>query len=543
MWRFLVLSTLFLSLVTGCYKGKSVDLIIHNARIYSMNANNDVFQAVAIADGKIVELGPERQILNKYKSDQIIDAQGRDILPSFTDAHGHMMGLIRQKLSVSLFGSTSMTDLIRRTERYKSKSGKDFIVGRGWDQSLWGQKELPNNDALNKAFPDVPVVLYRVDGHALLANDTALVLAGIDTSTQVSGGMVVVQNGKCSGLVVDNAMELINKIVPAFTDRELLEMLKETERELLQYGIASIHEAGVDQSDFQRLKKWDEENQLSLNYYVMLSNDSINRKWALENGHHYGSRLTVRSFKMYGDGALGSRGALLKAPYEDEHDHFGLLTTDIDQMQDWANFCMKNNFQLNTHAIGDSTNKILLDIYRSVYSKNPDHRWRIEHAQVTDPEDFKLYQNSGIIPSVQPTHAVSDQRWAKDRLGENRLRGAYAYKTLLSQAGIVVFGTDFPVEDINPFKTLWAACARKNAENQPKKGFLPDERITFMDALRAMTIWPAIASFSEEKSGSLEVGKNATLSIFKNPLTIGPQYADNFATHVFINGRLIYEAL
>ncbi|MBU2020343.1 MAG: amidohydrolase, partial [Bacteroidetes bacterium] len=498
MKLFSILAIVFI--VTSCMKGEHVDLIVHNAKIYSMDNLSKVYEAMAIKDGKIIELGPERQILNKYSSDKELNAEGRDLYPGLIDAHGHIMSLARQRLSVELFGCKSMDDLLMRTEKYQSKKKTDFIVGRGWDQSLWGQKELPTNEELNKRFPEIPVCLIRVDGHAILANDAALQLAGINEKTKVPGGIVTLKEGKCTGLLVDNAMDLMNAVIKDFSEKELIEAISEIQRDLLQYGIVGVHEAGLTTADFQLMKKMDKQKLLSIQVYGMLMNSEENKKMILKEGKYFGNNFKVQSFKMYGDGALGSRGALLKNEYSDQHDHFGILTTPIGDMEEWVNFCINNDFQLNTHAIGDSTNAILLKMYKKAHDKNPDHRWRIEHAQVVDPVDFDYFEKYGIIPSVQPTHAVSDQRWAEDRIGKARLEGAYAYKTLLKKAGLLAIGTDFPVEQINPFLTIHAACARKDANNIPNGGFLSNEKLSLEECMRGMTYWAAISSFSENQT-------------------------------------------
>jgi predicted amidohydrolase YtcJ len=528
-------------LATSCMKGEHVDLIVHNAKIYSMDNQSKVYKAMAIRDGKIIELGPERQILNKYSSDEEIDAEGRDLYPGLIDAHGHIMSLARQRLSVELFGCKSMDELLTRTEKYQAKKKTDFIVGRGWDQSLWGQKELPTNSELNKRFPKIPVCLIRVDGHAILANDAALKLAGINENTKFSGGIVTLKDGKCTGLLVDNAMEPMNAVLKEFSEKELIETITEIQRDLLEYGIVGVHEAGLTTKDFQLMKKMDKQKSLAIQVYGMLMNTEENKKLILKEGKYFGNNFKVQSFKMYGDGALGSRGALLKDEYSDQHDHFGILTTPISNMADWVDFCIKNDFQLNTHAIGDSTNAILLKMYKKAHDNNPDHRWRIEHAQVVDPKDFDYFEKYGIIPSVQPTHAVSDQRWAEDRLGKVRLEGAYAYKTLLKKAGLLALGTDFPVEQINPFLTIHAACSRKDINNVPSKGFLPKEKLTLEECMRGMTYWAAISSFSEKESGSLEVGKDATFAIFEKPIRVSDKFLENFAKYTFVKGKKLHE--
>jgi predicted amidohydrolase YtcJ len=521
-------------------KGQSADLIVHNAVIHSMDENMTTYEAMAIKDGKIIELGPERQILNKYASDNIVDAQKKNIYPGLTDGHGHILGLADMMLSVTLFGCTSMDELIETTKKYQEKKNRVFILGRGWDQSLWGQDALPTNDQLNIHFPNTPVCLYRVDGHALLANDAALKMAGITASSQFDGGRVALKNGQPTGLLVDNAMEVMADIIPAYTDEEMLEKMNLIQDELLGYGITGVHEAGIPNKQLHLFEKW-VESDLKIDLYGMLMPDEANLDLIKKKGKFSFGSVTINSIKMYADGALGSRGALLKKEYSDEHDHFGLLATPLDEMKNLAQFCLEYDYQLNAHAIGDSANKILLDIFQVAHAEKPDHRWRIEHAQIVDPADFSMFSQNGILPSVQPTHAVSDQRWAEKRLGKERLTGAYAYQTLLKETGILILGTDFPVEQTNPFLTIHAATARKDQKNFPNNGFLANESISIEDCLKGMTIWPAIGSFQEKTKGSLEVGKEATFVMLNKGIKASDTFVENHSLWTVIRGESVLD--
>lgn len=534
---FLFLLLLFLS---SCYKGQSVDLIVHNARIHTMDEKGSVAQAMAVRDGKIVEVGPERQILNKYSAEETIDAEGKDVYPALTDCHGHMLSYAEQKLNAELYGSKSFEEVLVRLEKYQSKNKRKFIIGRGWDQSLWTNKEFPTNEKLNVLFPDIPVCLTRVDGHALLANDALLKLAGIDASTTIEGGIVHVNEGRCTGLLVDNAMEAVYALIPEYEEKDLAKAMLEIEKELFQYGITSVHEAGIDNKDIAFFRALIDRYNLKLSVYAMLMPSEANFSFAEKKGIYNYKNLTIRSFKVVGDGALGSRGAFLKKAYSDDHDHFGVLTTPVALMKRVAAVAEKTGYQMNTHAIGDSTNRIMLEIYKGIFEVNRDHRWRIEHAQVVDLIDFDLFGKYGVFPSVQPSHAVSDQRWAEERLGTERIKGAYAYRKLLDQFGMLAIGTDFPIEPIDPFNTLHAAVARKNMENLPAEGFYPEQAISLEECMRGMTIWAAFASFQETKTGSLEKGKEATFVIFDKPVSVQGGYKANFAKMTFISGTKVY---
>ena len=533
-------SLLLLFLVSSCYKGQTVDMIVHNARIHTMDEKGSVAQAMAIRDGKIVEVGPERQILNKYSSDETIDAQGKDIYPGLTDCHGHMLSYAEQKLNADLYGSKSFDEVLVRLEKYQAKNKRKFIIGRGWDQSLWSNKEFPSNEKLSALFPNTPVCLTRVDGHALLANDALLNLAGIHAQTKIEGGIVEVQNGKCTGLLVDNAMLPVLDLVPEYSVADLAGAMLEIEKELFQYGITSVHEAGIDFKHIAFFKSMIDKHKMKLELYAMLMPSEDNFMFAEQNGVHTYKNLTIRSFKVVGDGALGSRGAFLKKAYSDAHDHFGVLTTLVELMRRVSAVAEKTGYQMNTHAIGDSTNRIMLEIYKGIHEINPDHRWRIEHAQVVDLIDFDLFGKYGVFPSVQPSHAVSDQRWAEDRLGKERIKGAYAYRKLLDQYGMLAIGTDFPIEPIDPFNTLHAAVARQNTDNFPSGGFYPEQAISVEECMRGMTIWAAFASFQEHSKGSLEKGKDATFVILDKPVSVQGGYRANFAWRTFIQGVKVY---
>ena len=538
--KYILLGFLFVFSFSSCMKGIHVDLVVHNAQIHCLDDQNSISQAMAIKDGIIVEVGPERQILNKYSADEFVDAEGKEIYPGFTDAHGHILLYVKQKLSLDLLDCKSLTELVTRTEKYQQKGQKKFIVGRGWDQSLWGVDSMPDNTLLNKAFPNIPVCLYRVDGHAALVNDCLLNLAGI-SPTKVDGGEIRSRNGKCTGLLLDKAMDLVQDKIPRFSDKEIKDAILEIQEELFQYGITGVHEAGIDFEDIAIFKSLMESKQLKLAIYAMLMPSEKNKRFASENGVYRYKNLSIRSFKMFADGALGSKGALLKNPYSDDHQHHGLLTTPLSEMQELSKFCSKIGYQLNTHAIGDSANNIILNLYKNEYLINKDHRWRIEHAQVIDRKDLHFFSDFAIFPSVQPTHAVSDQRWAESRLGKERIKGAYAYKSLLEAFGMVAIGTDFPIELTNPFLTIFAATQRKNKDNLPNDGFLIEEQLSLEQVLKGMTSWAAFAAFEENNKGIISKGKEATFFIVKRPIRNEPTFSPNFAYSTYIRGKMVYK--
>lgn len=538
MYRlFLFVPLFFLS----CMKGIKVDLVVYNARIHVMDDNNTIAQAMAIRDGKIIEVGPERQILNKYSYDEEIDAGGRDVFPGFTDAHGHLFSYAAQRLTVDLTGSKSMEEIMVRCEKFAGRNDSKFLIGRGWDQAVWNSNELPDKTLLDKVFPTIPVCLYRVDGHAVLVNSVLLKKAKIDANTRVDGGEILMNENEPTGILVDNAIQLVEPFLPKPSDKKIEKEMEAIQRELLQYGITGVHEAGVTHHQLRLLQKWCKKKTWNIDVYAMLMDESANREFA-KKGPYFQRHLTVRSFKVFTDGALGSRGALLKKPYSDATHTHGLKLVTTENLEDLATFCLKHNYQMNAHAIGDSANRLLLKICERVFKTNADHRFRIEHAQVVDPIDFKLFSDYAVFPSVQPTHAVSDMRWAANRIGKERLAGAYAYQTLLNQYGMIALGTDFPVEAINPFLTIHAAVHRKNADGQPIDGFLPKEKLTLTQTLKGMTIWPAFAAFEEGKKGTLEKGKVATFAIFVKPVNAPEAFVPNFAWKTIVKGKVVYAA-
>ena len=535
----LFLFSLFLILLGSCMKGENVDLIIHNAEIHCLDDLNTVSEAMAIRNGRIIEVGPERQILNKYTANEYVDAENRSVYPGFVDAHGHMLSYANQKLSVDLVASNSLAEVITRTEKYQQRTQKTFVVGRGWDQSLWKMDSLPDNALLNKAFPTIPVCLYRIDGHAALVNDCLLKMAGIAPGA-IDGGEIVLKNGKCSGLLIDNAMNLLKASIPRYSKSEIKTAILEIQEELLQYGITGVHEAGIEYEDIDIFKSLIQSKKLKLNIYAMLLPSEKNKNFAAKNGVYQFQNLSIRSFKLFADGALGSRGALLKESYGDEHQKHGLLTMPILKMQEMSDFCSKIGYQLNTHAIGDSANNIIMNLYKKEYLINKDHRWRIEHAQVVDVKDLHCFGDYAIFPSVQPTHAVSDQRWAEMRLGKERMKGAYAYRSLLEAFGMIAIGTDFPVEATNPFLTIFAATQRKDKNNFPKNGFLMDEQLSLEQVLKGMTIWAAFAAFEENKRGTITKGKEATFFIVQRPIRNETTFTPNFSHKTYILGKMVY---
>jgi predicted amidohydrolase YtcJ len=504
-----------------------------------MDDKMSIHEAIAIKDGEIVQVGPEREILNGYSADKVINAEQKDVFPGFHDAHGHIMSLAKQMQNVDLRGLHSYTAMITHLEKYQQKNNKEFIVGRGWDQSLWGAKTLPSNQRLNEVFPNTPVALTRIDGHAMLINQAMIDYAGITDSTFAEGGVFVKNEGKLTGLILDNAIDLINDQLPQPNAEELKDAILKIQNNLFALGITHVHEAGLKQHEFKLFDDLAKSKQLKMNTYAMLFPTEVNIEFAKQNGHYKNNSLSVRSFKLLVDGSLGSHGACMLTPYSDSSTH-GILLESIPEIKRILNTAKSLNYQVNSHCIGDSANRIMLHAIDTLMDGVADHRWRIEHAQVVHEDDFKYFNYTGAIPSVQPTHATTDYRWAEDHIGEVRLKGAYAYRSLQKENGMILFGTDFPVESYDPFATIHAAVNRKNTDNEPINGFLIDEAVDLTTTLKAMTLWSAFGCFEESYVGTLEKGKKATLTILDHRLEVTKKYLPNYSYITMVDGEIVY---
>ena len=523
----------------SCMKSEEADLVVFNANIYTMDESNSVAEAMAIRNGIILESGPDRQILNKYAYAESIDARGKEVYPGFIDAHGHLMSYAELLLSADLVGCTSQQDMVQRVKNYRDKSNNPVLVGMGWDQSLWANNEFPDNVLLNKVFPETPVCLYRIDGHSALLNNAFIKLLG---EFDVPDGGAVLKNpkGEYTGLFVDAALQLLEGLMPKFSNAEMKMKLLQIQEELFTFGVTGVHEAGVDADQRDLLIDMVNAKSLSLNVYAMLSPSDANKEFAKENGVYKNKNILIRSFKAYVDGALGSRGALLKEPYHDHPNYKGLSLSSMEELESLRDFCLSVDYQLNCHGIGDAAVSRILRMCKGAYQIKPDHRFRIEHAQLVDLAEFKLFTDYAVFPSVQPTHATTDQRWAASKIGPQRMAGAYAYKSLLNSFGMIALGTDFPVEYTNPFYTIHSAVHRKTPNDYPTKGFLSNESLSMEETLRGMTIWAAFSSFQENQLGSLEEGKDATFVILDRPLNKTATFTENYAWKTFITGEIVH---
>ncbi len=508
------LTILLLFSIFACHIQRHADLILFNGKIYTVDNGFSTVEAIAIKGGKVVGIGSTEDLLHDFITTEKIDLDGKAVFPGFIDAHCHFYGYGTDLLKCNLYGTKSFDEILERMKTFSLTNKFAWELGRGWDQNDWEVKEFPSNEKLDSLFPDKPVYMMRIDGHAVVCNSVALKLAGITTETKVVGGEIEQKNGKLTGLLVDNAVDLVRIKIPTFSDQLIEESIMQAQANCFEVGLTTVDDAGLGKDTIIALHKMQKEGKLKMRIYAMLSNDPATIKHFIHHGPFKSDRLDVRSIKVYADGALGSRGACMKQEYSDQKGHYGYMLTSAKAITEIADEAAENGFQLCTHAIGDSANKVVLEIYKEHLSPENNKRWRIEHCQIIDSKDRKILGNNNIIPSVQPTHATSDMYWAEERIGKDRMKDAYAYKSLRDDAnGMIAFGTDFPVENINPIYTFYAAVYRRDLNNFPEGGFLFDERTKRKDALRAMTIGAAYANFEEEEKGSLEEGKFADLVI------------------------------
>lgn len=540
MYKPLIYLTSAFVLISCRLEQQSVDMIVTNANIYTVNDLLPKAEAFAVQDGKFIDIGSSKEIKKHYTSSEVIDANGNTILPGLIDSHCHFYNLGLFMQTVNLVGTKSFDEVLEKVINFQKEKKSDFIVGRGWDENDWNIKEYPTKEKLDKLFPKTPVVLSRIDGHAMLVNQAALELAQIDQNTKIKGGEIVKIKGKITGVLIDQARTPIKQVIPEPDTREKIKALQEAESHCLKHGLTSISDAGLDKDIIELIDSLQQADILKMRIYAMIAMKEENLKHYLKSGIYKTDRLNVRSFKVYADGALGSRGAVLKKPYHDKEGHYGSMVTSLDELSAITRTLAKSEFQMNTHAIGDSANSYVLKTYAKELKSQTNRRWRIEHAQVIDPDEFDYFTE--IIPSVQPSHATSDMYWVQDRIGKERIKGAYAYKSLLEINGRIVLGTDFPVEKANPMNTFYAAVARKDLSGYPDGGFEAHNALSREETLKGMTLWAAYANFEEKEKGSIEKNKFADFVILdKDIMSIAIDEVPNIEINgTYINGEKVY---
>jgi predicted amidohydrolase YtcJ len=528
------------------------DLIITNARIYTVDDSRPRVSGMAVRDGRIQFVGSEREVLAlRGPSTRVIDGAGRTIIPGMVDAHAHLLNLGLSLRNVDLVGTRSYDEVVQRTTaRAKDMAPGQWLLGRGWDQNRWGDTRFPTHDALSRAIPNNPVALTRIDGHALLANAAAMKAAGVTAATKdPSGGRIErTATGEPTGVFVDNAKALVERVIPPPTRDDLRRATLAAVAESNKWGLVGLHDAGESEQTIGVFEELAKAGQLNLRLYVMIGDDSAAIAHYFARGPEsalYDGRLWIRTIKLYADGALGSRGAALLDPYADDPKNTGLLLSPPEHIRDVATRALRAGFQVATHAIGDRGNRIVLDAYEAALTAVPttDHRFRIEHAQVINFADIPRFALLGVIPSMQAVHQTSDMYWAPTRLGYARTLGAYAWRSLLNTGVVVPNGSDFPVERVNPLFSFHSAISREDDNNWPPGGWLAHERMTRDEALKSMTIWPAYAGFQEQIMGSLTPGKFADFVILdRDIMTVPP--ADVLGTTVlatYIAGKAVYQ--
>ena len=501
-------------IMSSCINKTPADLIVHNAKIYTVDVDFSMADAFAVKDGKFVAVGNENDIMRQYDAKEVIDAQGQAVYPGFMDGHSHFTGygenLVRW---ADLKGCQSFDEVIERLKAHDSLYPAEWLLGRGWDQNLWTPAEFPDNAKLAEVFPNKKVLLTRVDGHAVLVSKEVLDLAGIDPNYKMDGGMALVKDGRCTGVLLDNTADVAKALVPPMSHEQRVQALLKAQENCLNVGLTSVTDAGQDIETIALIDSMQQTGLLKIHVNAMINPDDETMDHFMHQGCIDKERLTVRSVKIYADGALGSRGAKLLEPYSDAPETSGLI---LESDEFYRHVCQKAHeagYQVCCHAIGDGGVHHILDIYSEFLKGQNDLRWRIEHSQVVAEDDFDRYGQYSVIPSIQTTHCTSDMDWAGERLGAERIKNAYAYQRLLKQNGWVINGTDFPIEDISPIYTFYAAIARKHLNGTPSEGFQMENALTREQALRSITIWVAKGCFLEDRKGSIEVGKDADFVI------------------------------
>ncbi|MEJ6475030.1 amidohydrolase [Pseudoalteromonas piscicida] len=524
--------------------------LIHNVNGYTPTKSQHIerFSSLVIKDGKVVKTS-SKDLSTRYPNASKIDGEGKTLLPGLIDAHGHVIGLGNNLLTLDVRGSKSIAEVGERLSSYAKNHQGDWIIGRGWDQTLWPGGQFPTAADLDQYVKDKPVMLTRVDGHAIWVNSKAMALANISNATQTpeGGEIITLSNATPSGIFIDKAEELIRAHVPTQSPKQVNYALDKAGAHLLSLGITSTHDAGIDHTTWQVYQARAKERTMPLRIYAMLSASSPNLDDMLDAGviKDTHDQLSIRSVKIYADGALGSRGAALIRDYHDRKGHKGLMLEDQATLESLITKSIRHGYSAHTHAIGDRANRIVLDAYQNVFKKAGGRllRNRIEHAQIVHPEDIPRFKTLDIIPSMQPVHATSDMHMAEKRLDQKQLSGAYAWQTFLKQGSKVAAGSDFPVELANPFHGLHAAITRQDHHDLPKDGWRSAEKLTREQALQAFTLDAAYAAFQEYKLGSLEQGKWADfILIDQDYFTVTEDKIDDIQVEqTWIAGELKYQ--
>lgn len=504
-----------------CKQKEIVDLIVSNTTVYKVDEAFSKVESFAVSDGKIVETGSSEAINSKYESTNNIDAEGKFVYPGFNDAHCHFNGYGMNLMQyANLRGTESPEEIYGILKIHHEKYGGDWVLGRSWDQNDWAEREFPDKKRLDEIFPDTPVYLIRVDGHAAWCNSKALEIAGVTAKSKIEGGDILIENGKPTGVLIDNSMSLVTGFIPEMSREQQVKGLLVAQKKCFEVGLTSLTDCGVSKNTVLLMDEMQKSGTLKMRINAMLNPTEENFEYFVKKGKYKTDRLFINTIKIYADGALGSRGALMIDEYSDDPGNSGL---QIDQQEYYDNICklaFDNNYTVATHCIGDSANRLILNTYGKFLKCENDRRWRIEHSQIINPNDFGKFKKFSIVPSIQATHATSDMPWAEDRVGEERIKGAYSYQTLLKQLGWLPNGTDFPVESIEPLFTFYSSVFCTDHKGLPEGGWRIDEGLTREQTLRSMTSWAAKSFFEENEKGSLEKGMWADFIILDTDLMI-----------------------
>jgi predicted amidohydrolase YtcJ len=539
-----LLPLLLVAVITSCQqKEYNADILVKNGLVYTVNSQFTTVDAFVIKGGKILAIGKADSLEKIYYAKKVVDAGGKPVYPGFIDAHTHFYRYGLGLQEADLVGTNSWKSILDTVQSYARRNKDGWIIGRGWDQNHWADKKFPNKSKLDSLFPVRPVILQRIDGHAVIANQAALNIAGIKPGQTIIGGEIETVNGKLTGILVDNAVGIVTRKIPAPTDQLTQDAFLAAQQNCFAVGLTTVDDCGLDYPMVNIIASLQHKGLLKMRMYVMLSDRADNLDYLFKRGVFKTPGLNVRAIKVYADGALGSRGACLLQDYSDQKNWKGFLLSPQKHFDELAQKIADKGFQMCTHAIGDSANRMILKLYAKVLKGRNDRRWRVEHAQIVATDDVHYFMDDNIIPSVQPTHATSDMTWAAQRLGPQRIKTAYAYKTLLGQNGWIALGTDFPVENINPMYTFYAAVVRKDLKGLPANGFQMNNALSREETLKGMTIWAAKANFEEKEKGSIEVGKFADFVIMDQDIMKinGAGLPKVKVLSTYVNGEKVYE--
>jgi predicted amidohydrolase YtcJ len=546
-----------LSLFVVHPKAETAEMVFKNGNIYTVNEGQPRAQAIAVKAGRIIFVGSNADA-KKYEGRQtrVVDLQGHTVVPGMTDSHNHLIGVGQREMTLNLEGTTSLEDFLSKVKARvdRAKPG-EWITGRGWIETFWKPPVFPTREDLDRVAPDNPILLRRADGHGAVVNSAALKIAGIDrNSTNPFGGEISKsKTGEPNGMLLDSAQSLVTKHIPATTEADteqavLLGVKRETE-----LGWCQVQDAGGSYDEVALYRKLYEAGKIKLRIYKAVYGPTKDSQRLLREGASvgaYDNRLTVRTIKIVLDGALGSRGAALLEPYSDKPDTSGFLTQKEEELRPMLEEALRQGIQVETHAIGDRANRTILDLYEKAMASVPleqrkirEPRWRVEHAQIVNPVDIPRFAKLGVIPSMQPSHAIGDLHFAPSRLGIKRLEGAYAWQSFIKSGSIVPGGSDAPVERGEPMIEFYAAVARKDQKGFSGEGWHPEQAVSREQALRMFTLWPAIAAFEEKLKGSIEVGKLADLTVFSADIMNIPEMEilKTQCLMTVIGGEIVYE--